>query len=211
VNPRNAIELTAEANEVLRAVEAMSRENETDSTTWTVRVVGPGLSNSFTRSRPWLEAIEKLTERQSQWLGFHLAENLLRRGADATDEEVFAMRRELDDRLLFAARPPPVYEGDRPAGLTDSKIGDAATWLPEHRHRCRTHEGKALVWREMTYDRGRGDGHAAGVRWTHREVHPAIAGEPCPTCQWCNPPAQSTANAGQRVNAQSTSELEREG
>lgn len=171
---------------VLDAIEAMSQENATDSTTWTVRVVarGPG-SVAFTRSRPWLEAIERLTERRDQWGGFHLAEQLLRRGADATDEDVFALRRELDDRLLFAAVPPPVYGGDRPASLADREIAYADARAFEYRNSMRTPDAAALVMRDWVFDRGRGDGYAVGVRETHRAVHEALAGEPCPTCQRC--------------------------
>lgn len=167
-----------ERHRVLDEIKAMSRENDTARTTWTVRVVdrGPG-SVAFTRPRPWLEAIERLTERRDQWLGFHLAEQLLRRGADATDEEVFAMRRALDNRLLFAAVPPPVYDGDRPAGLTDELIESSEMYLHAHRNRCRMPAGRILVLRESILDRSRGDGYAAVVRETHCEVHEALAGE----------------------------------
>lgn len=81
-------------------------------------------------------------------------------------------------------------DGDRPADLTDKEIADAATWGPEYRNRCRTREGRALVWREMIYDRGRGGGHSLAVRETHSAVHRTLSDDATtgPTiggCPWC--------------------------
>lgn len=79
----------------------------------------------------------------------------------------------------------PVYDGDRPADLTDKMLADARSWEPEYRNRCRTRDQRALVFREAIHDRGRGDGYAASVRETHRAVHEALAGESTKGCKWC--------------------------
>lgn len=149
MNPQNAIELTAEANEALRLAEEMSQANRTDT---------PMDRRGRYRSMPWLVAIASIL-RSYGYGPFD---------ADASG------RWQL-----------PVYDGDRPADLTDEQIGNAATYAPEYRNRCRTNDQFATLVREAILDRGRGDGYAAGVRATHREVHEALAGEPCPTCQWC--------------------------
>ena len=79
----------------------------------------------------------------------------------------------------------PVRDGDRPAGLTDEQIGNAATYAPEYRNRCRTVDQRALVLRDAILDRGRADGYAAGVRETHHAVHQALAGDNTSGCKWC--------------------------
>ena len=84
----------------------------------------------------------------------------------------------------------PVYDGDRPADLSDHEIAEAWTWEPEYRLALRDSIGRVLVWREWIYDRGRGDGHASGVRETHREVHEALAGESTCGCKWCDEAAR---------------------
>ena len=79
-----------------------------------------------------------------------------------------------------------VYDGDRPADLT----GTDSVSLPEYRNWYREPDQRALTMREWSLARKRrGDGLAAGVRETHREVHRALAGETtgatiagCPFC-----------------------------
>lgn len=162
---------TEDGREAFAAIDAMSRENEATD-----------------RGGPWRAALRALTERDTgvdEWDAVPCARRLFRRHADADEREIRVV--ELHRRRSFVEL---FSDGNRPADLTDSKIDDAATWVPEHRHRCRTRDGKALVWREMTHDRGRGDGYAASVRETHRDVHRALSGGETtgPTikgCPWC--------------------------
>lgn len=64
-------------------------------------------------------------------------------------------------------------DGDSPASLD----GTDSVSLPEYRNWYREPDRRALTMREWCLDRGRGDGYAAGVRYTHREVHRALAGD----------------------------------
>jgi len=144
MNPRNAIELTADANELLRAVEAMSQANRADT---------PADRRGRHNSPPWLVALASIL-RSYGYGPFD---------ADASDRW----------RL-------PVYDGDRPAGLTDADVDDACRVEPMCRGHNRALDARALTRREFFIERVPG-----AVRRTHREVHETLAGEPCPTCQWC--------------------------
>lgn len=171
------------AKVVLDEIETMSRENDTGRTTWAVRVRIGGLDESTTIELPlpWFEAIEKLTRRTYAGDALRHAKVLFAR-LGATDEE---LRNLLDEVLAIDPAlwvvPPPVYDGDRPVLLSEA-------YSPRHRHRLLAPEAMALLNRFRVIDAI--DALAAsaredGIRETHREVHEALAGESCPTCQWC--------------------------
>lgn len=70
---------------------------------------------------------------------------------------------EADESLL--------YDGDRPADLTDDEITYLSGWDPENRQQFRTHDSAVLTWRE--FDMSAGD----SIQSTHSAVHRALAGE----------------------------------
>jgi len=157
------------AQDAKASIDAMSRENDTTGTTG-----------------PWYAALRALTASDRRDVAEDTIALLVAADFLLVDGESPSIMDEHPRRSFVEA----FSDGDRPADLTDSKIDDAATWLPEHRHRCRTRDGKALVWREMMHDRGRGDGYAASVRETHPTVHRALSDDETtgPTirgCKWC--------------------------
>lgn len=173
-----------EGRATLRVIEAMSRENDTSRTTWTVLVQmgGPTESATFELSLPWFEEVGKTTRRTYTGDALGHAMTLFARFG-ATDEQLHSLRDEtLRGQIAsLSALPPPVYEGDRPTLLPEA-------YLPRNRHRLLAPEAMALLERFRVVDAISASDAAAredGIRETHRDVHEALAGEPCPTCQWC--------------------------
>lgn len=177
-----------DGREALDAIEAMSRENDTDRVAYYDGSPGPANDGGGEAALPWYAALLALTDRDvgvDEWDAVPCAKRLFRRHTDADERELRVL--ELHRRRSFVESPS---DGDRPADLTDKEIADAGSWEPEYRHRCRTREGRALVWREAIYDRGRGGGHSLAVRETHAVVHRTLSDDATtgPTirgCKWC--------------------------
>jgi hypothetical protein len=168
----------AEGAAILAEIKAVSRENATDKTQWIMRVQYAPLADvdELEFDRPWFALIPK---RRANEEGVALARALWRRlGASESEiaEAVHWNGRHTDYAASMERRTRPLYDGDRPADLTDREIREAATWEPEYRNRARMPDQHALVNRAWYLDRGRADGFAAGVRETHRYVHRMLAG-----------------------------------
>ena len=169
----------AEGARILAEIKAMSRENSTSKTQWIMRVQYAPLADvdELEFDLPWFASIPK---RGPLVEGIELARALWRRfGASESEiaEAVHWNGRHTDYAASMGRRTRPLYDGTRPADLTDRDIREAATWEPEYRNRARMPDQRALVNREWHLDRGRADGYAAGVRETHPPVCRALAGE----------------------------------
>ena len=150
--------------DVLDAIKAMSEENDTSETRWTVRVVnrGAGLSTTFTRPLPWVEAMDAIVaSRVGISIGMDIAASLFRRETGATDEEIRRMRMSAP---AWSALPSPTYDGDRPPQFF------GAQGYFDRRDRLT----KVLAEREDTVG---ALAPSECVRRIHRWAHEALVGE----------------------------------